>query len=341
MAVAVLVVLSGMILFATPSDGISADEPLLYGSTDLPYGSMDVQWDDLRDGAMYYVIQGGHIEIDFRYVGKPDGVENNMAGSGLNVDYTKSIISGDLQGTAVISMDSKYVALSMVKGDSSDLPAFDGKGTTTFPLAVQMGTVTSSKNLMLSEVPDSKLEVSGLPGGLEIVPYECRNMVRIEGKATEETITSIVIGYTDVDGEHHEDSFPMVTKGVYEVQYDAAGGVSSKDSDLVVYGGYVSLPDVEFEGHQLIGWYSDEGFVGMPGESVPVNSDAVYTAQWSYGLDTSTDGGDDNRFVSIVLIVIGIILAVAAFLTGYFILGIPAMVCVVIGLLFLFRILRY
>lgn len=340
MAVAVLAVLSGMILIATPSDGISSDEPLLYGSTDLPYGSMDVQWDDLRDGAIYYVIQGGHIEIDFRYVGKPDGVENNMAGSGLNVDYSRSIISGDLQGTAVISMDSKYVALSMVKGDSSDLPAFDGKGTTTFPLAVQMGTVTSSKVLMLSEVPDSELEVFGLPDGLEVVSYDCRNIVKIEGRATEEVVTSIVIGYTGVDGVYHEDSFPMVTKGVYEVQYDAAGGVSSKDSDLVVYGGYVSLPDVEYEGHQLIGWYSDEGFVGMPGESVPVNSDTVYTAQWSYGSETD-DGGDDNRLVAIVLVVIGIILAVAAFLTGYFILGIPAVVCVVIGLLFLFRILRY
>lgn len=336
-AVAVLAILTGVSLFLMPSDGTASDEPLLYGSTDMPYGGLVAQWDDLRDGAVYHVVKGGYIDIDFRHVGKPDGVETLMAGSGLTADYVSKRIVGDIQDTAVINMGNKSLAVIMVDAVGKDLPVF-GQTEGIQPSIVGMNTIDSCSELLMStEVPDEILEVTGLPDGLVISIRE-GNVLRLEGSANEEVVADVHVTYRDLDGTVHEESLMVSAQGMYSVQYDADGGIVDRDTDTVVYGGFVYLPEVEREGYTFNGWYSGDTFVGMAGDQIPVQSDTVLKADWTEGSD---DGSDKGKTIGKVLIIVGIILTVIMFLVGHFLIGIPAAACIVIGLLLFFRVLRF
>lgn len=326
-------VLGGAFLLVSAPDVTAAETPL-FGSCDIPYGGMETSWDDITDGAMYYVIKGGHIDIDFSLVGRTTGVEDGLAGSGLIADLSSKRIHGALEGTASIYLGNKAIAIYMVDAVGKDLPVF-GKMDNIHPSAIGVDTVNHSiVRLMTSHIPANIDGVENLPDGM-ILEMDVGNQIKLEGTPSEESVSLVKVTYTAIDGNSYTESFTLSSKGMHSVIYDADGGEVERTSDSVVYGGYVQLPDVQKVGYTFTGWYYDGQYAGTAGDELPVSDDMVLKAGWTFNGD-----GEGTNWTAIILIVIGIIVGIAAFVTGYYIIGIPAAVCILFGLLFLFGILR-
>lgn len=331
-AVIMVAILGGSFLLAS-SPGTYATETPLFGSCDIPYGGMEASWDDITDGAMYYVERGGYVEIDIKNVGKTNGVETLLAGSGLVTNLVTKKIYGNLQGTAVLVMGNKSASIFMVDSGGKDLPVF-GKMTDIYPSEV---VPNGTERLMLTSIPSYIDEVRGLPEGLSIESGE-GNIVSLTGSTDMTEDCTVEVSYRATDGTAHTESFKVLSKGSYSIIYDADGGILTKNADTVVYGGDLTLPSVERDGYMFGGWYDGDRFAGMDGDVIGVSGDMVLRASW-----TSADASDGTGegWLPVILIVIGVILAIIAFLTGAYVIGLPAAVCIAVGLLTRFGFLGF
>lgn len=125
---------------------------------------------------------------------------------------------------------------------------------------------------------------------------------------------------------------------IYTVSFDTDGG-SMVDSQVLNEGDLVAEPeDPVRDGYVFDGWY-----VTVDGKEVrydfssPVGSDMVLKVHWKAVSDDK--GGMD--ILPIVLIVIGALLAVVAVLSGFLLLGAPALICIVLGLLLFLKVISF
>lgn len=135
-----------------------------------------------------------------------------------------------------------------------------------------------------------------------------------------------------------DSSVPTVT-----VTFDSNGG-SEVPSQTISQGGYVGEPATPvLDGYVFDGWYFTDGDREVRFTfKEQVNTDLVLKAHWTEFIpeepsdvpeDDPDNGSGLSSILPIIVIVLGAILALAALLTGIFLIGIPAAICIVLGIL--------
>lgn len=123
---------------------------------------------------------------------------------------------------------------------------------------------------------------------------------------------------------------------IYTVTFKFNDGLGSEVYIPVPSGSTVPKPDdPEWKGHTFKGWYLDDKEFDF---NTAITSDITLSAHW--------DGGSDGKnglknILPMILIVLGIVFAVLAVLTGYYIFGLPAVICFAVGVLALVGVIRF
>ena len=280
----------------------SADsDATVYGTDVQPYACIDGTYEELEDGATYYIVKGGSVSISFAGV-DASGMETDLAGSGLITDYVDDRIYGTLEKSATVTIGDKTIRLEASEGTpiyGADLGTYDQgpmsndlyihvPGSTSITLSTKVGNY----NMGAPSAPDVSaygltstitttgtygqpftLTVSGTPtAGVE--DLEIKLTLR-QGGMTSRTATYIV---------HLKivDTFTLV--------YDGNDGTPGRTGDTVKYGSSVTLPGATQDDYHITGWYSQRGGgndYGMPGDSFnplawgkSVNETVYLYAQW-------------------------------------------------------------
>ena len=121
----------------------------------------------------------------------------------------------------------------------------------------------------------------------------------------------------------------------HTVSFDLNGGTGNVSDLRIAEGKTATAPeDPVKDGFDFDGWYlGDERF----DFSSPIASDITLTAHWKEKAEAPAEDEkkDSDGMLPIIILVIGIILGLAALFTGYYFIGLPAIVCIVAGLLML------
>ena len=122
---------------------------------------------------------------------------------------------------------------------------------------------------------------------------------------------------------------------LHTVSFDLNGGTGNVSDLRIAEGKTATAPeDPVKDGFDFDGWYlGDERF----DFSSPIASDITLTAHWKEKAEAPVedDKKDSDGILPIIILVIGIILGLAALFTGYYFLGLPAVICIIAGLLML------
>ena len=246
----------------------SADsDAAVYGSDVQPYAGIDVTYEELDDGATYYIVKGGSVSISFAGI-EASGMETDLAGSGLITDYVDDRIYGTLEKSATVTIGEKTIRLEASEGTpiyGADLGTSDqgwmsndmyiqvsGNSSISFPTKIgsyNMGTpkapdlsaygLTANVTSGGTVGSDATLTVTGTPSkgadNLEI------KLTLSQGGLTGMTATYIV---------------HLKIVDAFTINYDANGGSCSKSSDVVKYGSTVALPTATRTDHSFLGWYT-------------------------------------------------------------------------------------
>ena len=122
---------------------------------------------------------------------------------------------------------------------------------------------------------------------------------------------------------------------LHTVSFDLNGGTGNVSDLRIAEGKTATAPeDPVKDGFDFDGWYlGDERF----DFSSPIASDITLKAHWKEKAEAPAEDEkkDSDGILPIIILVIGVILGLAVLFTGFYILGLPAIVCIVAGLLML------
>lgn len=157
--------------------------------------------------------------------------------------------------------------------------------------------------------------------------------------------------YTDADCTQLFDWKSEVTKHVtlyagwsetfHTVSFDLNGGTGNVSDLRIADGKTATAPESPSkDGFDFDGWFLGEERFDF---ETPVTSDITLTAHWKEKSDAPVDDDkkDSNGILPIILIVVGVILGLVALFTGVYFFGLPAVICIVAGLLMLAGIVRF
>lgn len=128
----------------------------------------------------------------------------------------------------------------------------------------------------------------------------------------------------------------------HTVSFDYNGGVGTASEIVVTDGKTLTAPENPTkEGFDFDGWFLGEERFDF---ETPITADITLTAHWTEKSVTPIDDDkkeDSNGILPIILIVVGVILGLVALFTGVYFFGLPAVICIVAGLLMLAGIVRF
>lgn len=257
-----VVAILGLAHMASADATGTGGEDVSYGSSLLPYGGVTVPWDELTDGASYYVIQGGDVRISFEGH-DATGVEVMLAGSGLNTDYHESVIHGELEGTVTFSIDGRAVTLVMVPGVGYDLPIYGARTEKQFPSPTSVTFYVGeykSYSWSISASDFKYISTSDISSGFGVsengLQYSYSDStLKLYGTPTKAFRTG---AYADFGSTSLGTRYTGLTvNSLYKVTFNANGGscgTSYKgfldDSDSVI------LPSATRTDYNFLGWYT-------------------------------------------------------------------------------------
>lgn len=124
-AVALMAVVAGAIIACATweAEGDASSEGTVYGTLSEPYSSIYASYDELEDGGTYWLVKGGYLRLDLAGIDF-EGVEYELAGTGLTIDYIEESIYGYVEQGASFTVGDKTVTIQVsdVYGDS--LPVY-------------------------------------------------------------------------------------------------------------------------------------------------------------------------------------------------------------------------
>lgn len=272
-----------------PSDASDGEDQIIYGSSVLPYGGVVVQWDDLTDGASYYVIQHGDIQISFAGH-DATGVEVMLAGSGLNTNFYTSMISGELEKTSTFTIDGKTVTLVMVPGIGHDLPIYGGNFTTTLSpntITGYVGTALSASLTMGSTAGKgySNQTLDCPVGGLTITVTKGSSTISVSGTPTSTYNGDITLEWLAQGSiaQNFSATLHITILSPYTVTLNANGGSVSPSSFSVNPGSSITLPSATKTDYNFLGWYtaaSGGTYEGTTNDTYTPSRNMILYAHW-------------------------------------------------------------
>lgn len=272
-----------------PSDASDGEDQIIYGSSVLPYGGVVVQWDDLTDGASYYVIQHGEIQISFAGH-DATGVEVMLAGSGLNTNFYTSMISGELEKTSTFTIDGKTVTLVMVPGIGHDLPIYGGNFTTTLSpstITGYVGTALSASLTMGSTAGKgySNQTLDCPVGGLTITVTKGSSTISVSGTPTSTYNGDITLEWLAQGSiaQNFSATLHITILSPYTVTLNANGGSVSPSSFSVNPGSSITLPSATKTDYNFLGWYtaaSGGTYEGTTNDTYTPSRNMILYAHW-------------------------------------------------------------
>jgi len=289
---------AAVVVGSASADSASA----VYGSDVQPYAGMDVTYEELDDGATYYIVKGGSVSISFAGI-EASGMETDLAGSGLITDYVTEKIYGTLEKSATVTIGEKTIRLD-VSESATTLPVYgyttetvnEGKFTDAYIQKSYSATYTFSNKW-------NDAATFGMP--TDLTAYGLTVTAKKSGSSCTITITgtptkgadsleiSITEGKSGVAGTQATRYCHVMTltiKDTFTLVYDGNGGTPVKTGDTVKYGSSVILPSATRDDYHITGWYSQKSGgndYGMPEDSFDplawgksVNETIYLYAQW-------------------------------------------------------------